>query len=390
MSPPSVLTQLTAVGGPLRGWRDRRLAEAGHSDRVAAVLGLALGVSFVLCFLTGLLSHLIQHPPDWFSWPTRPAGLYRVTQGLHVVTGIAAIPLLFAKLWSVFPRLFQWPLATGVVHAIERLSLLPLVGGSLFMLVTGLANVELWYPWVFFFPAGHYAVSFVVMGSLLIHIVAKSAVTRRALKREDRSGADAGALVDRRRFLRTAGLVSAGAVAVTAGQTVWPLRGLALLAPRHPDIGVQGFPVNKTAREAGVTQTATDPSYALTVKKGRTVMRTFTLDELRAFPTRSATLPIACVEGWSANRTWTGVSVRDILVHAGVPRAGLSVESFQRGGRYRRSSLTTGQIDDPDTMLAFEVGGEPLHLDHGFPLRLIAPNRPGVLQTKWVKELVVR
>ena len=105
--------------------------------------------------------------PSWFSWTTRPAGLFRVTQGLHVATGIATIPLLFAKLWSVFPRLFQWPMATGVLHAVERLSLLPLVGGSLFMLVTGLANIELWYPWVFFFPAGHYAVSFVVMGALL-------------------------------------------------------------------------------------------------------------------------------------------------------------------------------------------------------------------------------
>ena len=31
-----------------------------------------------------------------------------------------------------------------------------------------------------------------------------------------------------------------------------------------------------------------------------------------------------------------------------------------------------------------------LHLDHGYPLRLIGPNRPGVLQTKWVTRLVVR
>ena len=107
---------------------------------------------------TVALSGRFQHPTGWFSWNARPAGLYRFTQGLHVVTGIASVPLLFAKLWSVFPRLFQWPLATSVVHAVERLSLLPLIGGSLFMLVTGVANIELWYPWVFFFPAGHYAV----------------------------------------------------------------------------------------------------------------------------------------------------------------------------------------------------------------------------------------
>ncbi|HZD80066.1 MAG TPA: molybdopterin-binding protein, partial [Actinomycetota bacterium] len=58
-----------------------------HSERNAAWLGIALGVAFTTCFLTGLLSHLIQHPPSWFLWPTRPAGTYRVTQGIHIVTG---------------------------------------------------------------------------------------------------------------------------------------------------------------------------------------------------------------------------------------------------------------------------------------------------------------
>ena len=36
------------------------------------------------------------------------------------------------------------------------------------------------------------------------------------------------------------------------------------------------------------------------------------------------------------------------------------------------------------------LDGEPLALDHGYPVRLIGPNRPGVLQTKWVTRLVVR
>ena len=43
-----------------------------------------------------------------------------------------------------------------------------------------------------------------------------------------------------------------------------------------------------------------------------------------------------------------------------------------------------------DTLLALTLDGEDLHVDHGYPVRLIAGNRPGVLQTKWVGELVVR
>jgi DMSO/TMAO reductase YedYZ molybdopterin-dependent catalytic subunit len=52
--------------------------------------------------------------------------------------------------------------------------------------------------------------------------------------------------------------------------------------------------------------------------------------------------------------------------------------------------LDAGFVDDPDTLLALQVNGEPLHLDHGFPCRLIAPNRPGTMQTKWVARLTIR
>ena len=77
--------------------------------RTAAWLGSALGVAFTVCFLTGLYSHLHQHEPAWLDLPTRPAGLYRVTQGMHVVTGFATVPLLLAKLTVVHRHLLVWP-----------------------------------------------------------------------------------------------------------------------------------------------------------------------------------------------------------------------------------------------------------------------------------------
>jgi DMSO/TMAO reductase YedYZ molybdopterin-dependent catalytic subunit len=45
---------------------------------------------------------------------------------------------------------------------------------------------------------------------------------------------------------------------------------------------------------------------------------------------------------------------------------------------------------DPQALLALTLAGEPLSLDHGFPCRIIAPNRPGALQTKWVNRLEVQ
>ncbi len=84
---------------------------------VTARVGTALGVAVAICFITGLISHLIQHPQPWFFWPTRPVWLYRLTQGLHVISGIAAIPLVVVKLWSVWPKLFERPVIGGLASA---------------------------------------------------------------------------------------------------------------------------------------------------------------------------------------------------------------------------------------------------------------------------------
>src|SRR5262249_37149766 len=100
----------------------------------------------------------------WFHLPAQPAGLYRISQGVHVATGIATVPLLLAKLWSVYPKLFAWPPARSITHAIERLSLVPLVAGAVFLLFSGIANIDLWYPLPLFFPAGHYWVAWLTIG----------------------------------------------------------------------------------------------------------------------------------------------------------------------------------------------------------------------------------
>jgi hypothetical protein len=363
--------------------------EAIHDDRVAARLGLALGIAFTTCFVTGLYSHFAQHPSFGFELPSRPVGLYRVTQGLHVITGVASIPLLLAKLWSVYPKLFQWPPFENLANLVERLAIFPLVAGSIFMLFTGLANINLWYPWKFNFPDTHYRTAWIVMGALVVHIGAKFATSRRALGRQtDAQAAPRSVRTDRRRFLLTAFGVSGLVALFTVGQTFRPLRRLALLAPRRPDVGPQGFPVNGTAKETGAAGYVNSPSYRLEVSGNVKTPLSFTVEELRALPQHSATLPITCVEGWSTSQHWTGVRVRDLLAMAGAaPHTSASVESFQPYGSYRTSDLDHWQAHDPDTLLAMQVNGEPLAPDHGYPLRLIAPNRPGVMQTKWIKKL---
>lgn len=382
--PPPVRVRI----GP---FREGAFRSSLHSQKLAAILGISLGVTFSVCFLTGLLSHLIQQPPAWFEWPSRPAGLYRITQGIHVATGLASIPLLLAKLWTVYPRLWTWPPIEDAIHLLERAALLPLVGGSIFLLFTGLANIGLWYPWRFFFPAGHYSGAWITMGALVVHVGAKASIVRRELTTGSLDVVDIpGEGLTRRGFIGVVAATSGLITLTTIGQTLGPLNVLAVLAPRRPDVGPQGFPVNKSAAGARVTESARDPNYRLSVEGRVAHTLSLSLDDLRALPQHDAVLPIACVEGWSASAHWRGVRVRDLLAMAGAePGATMIVESMQPTGLYKRSELNPSHAGDVDTLLALEVNGEVLHIDHGYPLRLIGPNRPGVMQTKWVNTLIL-
>lgn len=134
---------------------------------LTSVFGLVLLIGVPVLFVTGLLSYAAYNPglgrpndmtPDkgllgfyLFPWPTRPVWLYRLNQGIHVTLGLVLVPVLLAKLWSVIPKLFDWPPAVSVAQALERVSLFLLVGGSVFEFATGVLNIQTWYVFPFSF-----------------------------------------------------------------------------------------------------------------------------------------------------------------------------------------------------------------------------------------------
>ncbi|WP_326653834.1 molybdopterin-dependent oxidoreductase [Streptomyces sp. NBC_01750] len=362
-----------------------------HDARTATSIGRWLGGAIALCFVTGVLSHYLQHPPDWLAdeLPSRPSWGYRVTQGLHVASGIGAIPLLLAKLWTVYPRLFVRPPLRSVRHALERLSVAVLVAAAVFELFTGLLNTVQWYPWPFSFVPVHFAVGWLLLGAVVLHVAVKYPEIRQHWGRRSPGTLELPAVdgPDRRSLL-TGVAAAVGAVTLTtAGQSLTPLKRFDLLAPRHPDHGPQGLPVNRTAAAAGVSRLSAR-DWRLTVL-GRNSYE-LTLDELGALPQYTVNLPIACVEGWSKSAKWTGVRVGDLLERAGArPDAAVRVVSLERRGAYRVMEMGSGYARDPLTLLALCLNGQELSPDHGYPARIIAPNRPGVLQTKWVARMEV-
>ncbi|MFE1796685.1 molybdopterin-dependent oxidoreductase [Streptomyces sp. NPDC059517] len=386
-----------------------------------SVLGLVLLVGITVLFVTGLLSYAAYNPglspvndktPDkgilgfyLFAWPTGPYWLYRLTQGVHVTLGVTLIPVLLAKLWSVVPKLFALPPARSLTHALERISLLLLVGGALFEFVTGVLNVQLDYLFPGSFYPLHFYGAWVFFAAFVTHAVLKTPAAVRNVRRmrQGQEAADGGELVSprpdpatvsRRGALWFVGGGSLLLFGTTAGRSFdGPLRRTALLAPHggaDPGSGPNGFQINKTAAYAGIDDAETGEDAWRLVVTGRTGTVRLSRAELLQLQLHSAALPIACVEGWStSDQWWRGVRLRDLAAlvgHDGDPPDVL-VESLQRHGSFRRAALRANQVADPRSLLALQVNGEDLSPDHGYPARIVVPAAPGVLNTKWVARM---
>jgi DMSO/TMAO reductase YedYZ molybdopterin-dependent catalytic subunit len=127
----------------------------------------------------------------------------------------------------------------------------------------------------------------------------------------------------------------------------------------------------------------------LTVTNG-SATRAFSGAELAAMPQTTHRLPIACVEGWSADADWTGVVLADLVAAVGGSRdSDVRMISLEPPGPYSRTVLPARHARDARTLIALKLNGQTLNLDHGYPCRLIAPTRPGVLQTKWLSRIEV-
>jgi DMSO/TMAO reductase YedYZ molybdopterin-dependent catalytic subunit len=99
--------------------------------------------------------------------------------------------------------------------------------------------------------------------------------------------------------------------------------------------------------------------------------------------------------GIMGNAEWVGVSLQDVLAQAGVKDTAVEVmfEGADHGPdevvgdpeevTYERS-LPLAKALHPDTLLAYEMNGEPLPLNHGYPLRLLVSGWYGMNSVKWL------
>ncbi len=119
-----------------------------------------------------------------------------------------------------------------------------------------------------------------------------------------------------------------------------------------------------------------------------------TFDELLASPLIERYVTLACVSNTvggnlTGNARWLGLPVRELLTRAGV-RAGADMVLSRSADGFTAGTPLEALTDGRDALLAVGMNGEPLPVEHGFPVRLVVPGLYGfVSATKWVTELKV-
>lgn len=249
--------------------------------------------------------------------------------------------------------------------------------------------------------------------------VAVLIILGRRLPRRAADGSDTErAAFDRRGFFRVAGIAAAGAVVVGVGarivnvttSSITAVRdALKLPAPKStvtiPDgaeVDVDGIsplftPNDKFYRvDTALTVPTVDPAtWTLTIDGMVGEQVQITYEELLAMGLDEYAITMTCVSNevggnLLGNAKWLGVPVRDVLKRA-MPDSkadmilSTSVDGFT-------ASTPIESLTDPnlDAILAVAMNGEPLPLEHGFPVRMVVPGLYGyVSATKWLTKLTV-
>ena len=116
--------------------------------------------------------------------------------------------------------------------------------------------------------------------------------------------------------------------------------------------------------------------------------RSFSLAEIKSYPSRSQITHLACEEGWSYIAEWIGVPLSHLLQLAGtLPQARYVVyRSMQRGWG---DSVDMADALHPQTLVTYGMNGADLPVRFGGPLRLRVPRQLGYKSVKYITRLTV-
>lgn len=115
------------------------------------------------------------------------------------------------------------------------------------------------------------------------------------------------------------------------------------------------------------------------------------LDDIKAMRKQTQITKHICIQGWSGVAEWAGVPMRDILKLCKPQKSAKYVifhcyDVYEDGTAFY-AGLRTSDMRDKQTILAYEMNGEDLPLNHGAPIRLRQENKTGYKMAKWIKSI---
>ena len=115
-----------------------------------------------------------------------------------------------------------------------------------------------------------------------------------------------------------------------------------------------------------------------------------TLEQIRQRPSVSQYVTLSCISNriggdLISTALWTGIRLKDLLDEVGLHDNVKALAIEARDGFYE--TVVMDDMMDERTLLVYEMNGEPLPEEHGFPLRIYIPNRYGMKQPKWITKI---
>ena len=108
-----------------------------------------------------------------------------------------------------------------------------------------------------------------------------------------------------------------------------------------------------------------------------------TLDEIRSLPKTEIIFDFKCIEGWSQVTRWGGVKFSDFLKKYNLTQqANMKYVGLNTPDKGYYVGIDTKSILQPQTILCYEMNGQPLPMNQGYPLRLIIPVKYGIKHLK--------
>jgi len=161
---------------------------------------------------------------------------------------------------------------------------------------------------------------------------------------------------------------------------------------------VPTFPQSMAARRVrvngkdGLKTPIDQEAWRLMIEQPGRPALSLTLDDVKALPKQEIVYEFKCIEGWSQKQHWGGVRLADFINHYQLGRRPQSADWYAYvgmktpdGGYY--VGIDTPSALHPQTLLAYEMNGQPLTDVHGAPLRLIIPVKYGVKNLKRIGTL---